>query len=298
MSDLTNLVGMLQNKILPMVLASLVHVPTMYDQIPLASEFDRMGTTNTVRVTRNINGYAVQDLADGGTTVQETKSTDFIDITASRKYVSEQFSHGMSVQALTAWFPTVISNMLESVYRDAVEKGYLAIAATVGIGQVGVDNVAITRDVVQSIKSTLSDADIPALGRVMALGSESENDVASIDDYNRAFSANGVITSESVPNVAGIQVIETPTATLPPGAAGVENIAIWLNAVARVHLDETPTITSERNIVMIPIAYRGLKVMMWLEEVPKSLGGFILSMSSTHGLGVVREEGVVLVLGR
>lgn len=298
-ATLTEISTMLQLKIIPQVLASLEHVATMYDFFPIESEFNRMGTTNTVRTTRNINTYTVNPLPDGTTITPQVKSTDFIDITAVREYVAEDISHGVTVQALAEWFPTTLSNMLESIYVNTVRSSYTTIAGTAGIGIVGIDNVAITRAVIQLTKQNFANASIPAANRSLALSPLSEGDVASIPDYNRAFSRTGEIPAEVVPRVAGMTVWETPADTLNDGTAGEENLAVWLPAVKRVHLDETPNIERDRSTISrMPMPYRGLKTMLWLEEQPGTLGGITMSISHTHGSGVVRETGVQLVRGR
>lgn len=295
---IASLVGMLQLKIFPEVLGSLPITNTLFDNIPLAPSYSRIGQTNTARITRDINVYTVKTLADGAQVTQEDKVTDFIDITAIRKYVSINVSAGMNVQALEDFFRTRSANMLESLYRDAVTQAYSDILGTAGIGVVGVDNTAITRAVIQESKQIFNDADIPVNERFMALTSTSENDVASIADYNRAFSNNGNIPSESVPNAGGFSIVSTPESLLPDGALGKENLILFLPAASRLSLDETPPIQSPEKILMARENYRGLDTFFWMENDPKTLGGFIFTVSTTSGVGVVRESGVIQVLGR
>ena len=224
MSTEANIATMLQTKILPILLGKLVIEPTAYDRIPLAQSFDRVGQTNTVRVPRNINDYTVNQLPDGATTVQDVKSTDFIDIVAVREYVSEALSKGQLIKADNLFWLTTLSNMLESLYEETVTTGFQTIVDTVGINEEGADNVAVTRSVIQATKSGLTNARIPKRGRIMALGTTSHDDLASISDYQDAFSGNGNVEAENVPQIAGFEVIETEDALIPDGAAGKENL--------------------------------------------------------------------------
>jgi len=298
MSTEANISTMLQTKILPTVLGKLVIQPTAFDRIPEIEDYNRVGQTNVARVPRNINDFVVNTLADGAAVTPVTKSTDYIDVTASRKYVAEKLSPGWLTKALPGTWTTKLSNMAESLYQSAVTVCLQAIADTSGIGSEGTDNVAITRATVQATKSALTNAKIPGAGRIMAVSTQSQSDIASISDYADAFSRNGNMLAENVPQVAGFEVIEHLDVLIPDGTAGKENLAFWPQGVGRLHLSEDENQGVDQRIMIQRMDYRGLKIYIWIEADPLTLGGVVLSMSHTSGYGVLRETAVVQLNGR
>lgn len=246
--------------------------------------------------------YRIKKLS-GGTAADRTlgapvSPTNFtytgVDVTANESYVAIEYDH----QTLKSLTLRDIENDVMQAARIVGERLVTTALSTLTTGASsteGTINTAVDQDAILSVVGALDDAKVPQGNRFLIVSGATRQDIAKITEYQNAFSYAGTLLTGEYRQIEGLNL--DISALLPNTTTGHINLAFHPLGVGQVfipqigNMDNPMAMKSVSNIGGVPIS------ILW-EQIPKSNGSWMLTVSCIHGSVVVNDAAVIGLYGK